>query len=791
MQSFIIRDTQIGYKFQKAKYDRKHLIVIFSGFRKKGTFDFGGSALSKLTANILWIDDCFDGKYTYYMKHRRGEDLAQKIDEFIESKLEELGLSKQQCTLSGFSKGGSAALYYAARFGYRNVVITVPQFFIGRYITSAWNECITSMTPSGSPEQLLELDNILIRELQNSDKEKNIYLFTSPADYQYESEILPNLPLLRRFDNFNLITSETPLITRHNQVTKYNVPGIIAILSLLSEDMPPIIGEIDNGVGNPKQIESQIPNTSLGDMHASVESSFMRNGRLFLTGYALYENHVSDTWGSQKNWLVFNGKNLNLSSPLGQISDENVNGKYYSEPFVNHSHASFATIGHKGINVTGLPDGKYELSLSVEVDGNRETSSLILGATADLTSYHDGRVYRLRKTDRQFSLSVVSFKNLPESDCFFEPVQNEVVDGKFFIKGYLVPPGVDIEDWKSVRYFVEFNESSRDERIYRPAACDHKVDIAERTGNFFNDQSKAFYATKGYKGIELSSLPKGKYEVRVVGFAATSIFASPKLDIVVDVQRNHQTKIDIIGACVSRDVFNSKITPNWRNNFSIGGQAFQSSLISLMARPSYIADQEILDLGEHDRQVVIQDFSKEYVASFVKHPPRVILVDFFTDSRFGVIGYDDTWITDNDWKIGKARCYEHFDQASKISMWTDESAYLELFTRASERFRDLIVGQAPETKVLVNSARCVTHHRADGVTKAFSKKFVDKQNEYWNKLEAVFVSIVPSEIVKIDFKDILGDSKHLWGPGPVHYESEFYQLLYQELLVRTNEKETS
>ncbi|MGV2954007.1 accessory Sec system protein Asp2 [Glutamicibacter sp. AGC46] len=786
MENLIVDDIQIGYKFQEAKYDRKHLIVIFSGFRKKGTFDFEGKALSKLTANILWIDDCFDGKYSYYMRHRRGEDLAHKINKFIESKLDELGLNKHQCTLSGFSKGGSAALYYAARFGYRNIVITVPQFFIGRYITSAWNECITSMTPTGSPEELLELDNILIRELEYSNKEKNIYLFTSPADYQYESEIVPNLSLMRKFDNFNLITSETPLITRHNQVTKYNVPGIIAILSLLAEDIQPIIGEIGNGAGRPEQIEARTPNISLGEMHASVESSFIRNGRLFLTGYALFENHVSDTWGSQKNWLVFNGKNHKISSPLGQISDENVNGKYYSEPFINHSHASFATVGHKGINVTGLPDGKYELSLAVEVDGVRESSARDLGATADLTSYHDGRVYRLRKNDKEFSLSVVSFKNLSNSDCYFDPIQNEILESKLFLKGYLVPPGIDIEDWKSVRYFVEFSEISRGERIYRPAACDHKLDIAERTGNFFNDQSKAFYATKGYKGIELSSLPQGEYEVRVVGLAATSIFASPKLDIVVDVQKEHSTTIDIIGACVSRDVFNSKITPNWRRNFSITGQAFQSSLISLMARPTHIADQKILDLGEHDRRVVRQDFAKDYVAAFAKQPPEIILVDFFTDSRFGVIGYDGTWVTDNDWKIGKAQFYQQIDQTSKVSMWTDESAYLDLFSQACERFRDLLAGQAPETKVLVNSTRCVTHHRANGVTKAFSKKFVDQQNDYWNKLEAVFVSIVPCEIVKMDFKDILGDSKHLWGPGPVHYESEFYQLLYRELLVRTN-----
>src|SRR5690606_22881657 len=99
-------------------------------------------------------------------------------------------------------------------------------------------------------------------------------------------------------------------------------------------------------------------------------------------------------------------------------------------------------------------------------------------------------------------------------------------------------------------------------------------------------------------------------------------------------------------------------------------------------------------------------------------------VDFFTDSRFGVIGEEDEWVTDNDWKIGKSDFYSRLEGKRKLSMWNNEQEYIKEFRRACERFRDLVAEHAPNSRILVNSARCVTHHRQQGATKSFSKKFV-------------------------------------------------------------------
>lgn len=49
----------LRYRFQRGQSDRLNLLVIFSGFRKKGTLDFGGDAISPIRTNILWIYDEF------------------------------------------------------------------------------------------------------------------------------------------------------------------------------------------------------------------------------------------------------------------------------------------------------------------------------------------------------------------------------------------------------------------------------------------------------------------------------------------------------------------------------------------------------------------------------------------------------------------------------------------------------------------------------------------------------------------------------------------------------------
>jgi len=143
--------------------------------------------------------------------------------------LDRYGLDKTQCTLAGFSKGGSAALWYGLKYGFKNIVSTVPQFHIGSYARRNWPEVFTHMTGEGSEASARQLDTLLPRQLsRDTALDKNIYLLTSEADVQYESEVKPYISDFRKYHNFNLFMAQSLLIREHNQVTSYHVPLLLS-----------------------------------------------------------------------------------------------------------------------------------------------------------------------------------------------------------------------------------------------------------------------------------------------------------------------------------------------------------------------------------------------------------------------------------------------------------------------------------------------------------------------------------------------------------------------------------
>lgn len=136
-----INGIDIIHRMKDRKYDNQHLIVVFSGFGANGffTYDFE-NALSECPANIIWIKDDFNSCCSYYCSLDNDLSISDSIFNFIELKLNELSLEREQCTLIGFSKGGFASLYFGVKYGFKNIISTVPQFNIGTYVkkTGLW-----------------------------------------------------------------------------------------------------------------------------------------------------------------------------------------------------------------------------------------------------------------------------------------------------------------------------------------------------------------------------------------------------------------------------------------------------------------------------------------------------------------------------------------------------------------------------------------------------------------------------------------------------------------------------
>lgn len=779
IQNTLINGTEIRFSRQPAKSDRKHLLVVFSGFRPHGTYDFGGRVFNDLNTEIIWIDDTFNDHYSYYMLAYGGQDIAPAINLFIENIAKELSISKDDCTLAGFSKGGSAALYYLARFGYKNAIVSVPQFNISQYVKKNWPGEVEAMFGSKNSELECKYETVIESVIKDDhEANKNIYLITSPADSQFYTEISPNLHLLEKYENFNRITSKTPLIQKHDEVTRYNIPSIIALISLLTDGIAPKFGNVINGSEQkaaPTDLEQG--SNSIGKGEGEIERIYVDGNLLFLEGFGFFRGAEATSYGHLKTTLILENESNSIKIPLGQDKNSLINTRNYKNRFIDYSYAKFATMKYAGINLDALPDGRYRASLKLsDRNGRVEILNAISAKNFNKLSICDNYSIKLISEKSEMMLVKDSFRTENTHPYFFEMEKFSTLGSTLYIQGYFIPRGFDISSWSSIAYYIRFTETSSNKSRIFPLAVANRDNANTKSGDYLNNQNKAYFATKKYQGCNLSLLDNGDYDVEVVALFDGKLISHklPERLSIGLAQDHHKAKVAVIGSCVTRDLFNSKINPGWKKNFSLVDSFYQMSLISLMSNSVSTSLMAFDDLSNHDRDATLEDFKKDFLNRIAVSKPNYIVVDLFADSRFDVIKFESGYITDNSWKIGNSRAYSDLSGFDRISPNISESEYFDLFAISVDKFKSFIRDNLPDATIILNSCRASNYWRSlEGFGK-FRSDVIHRQNARWRRLEEIFISAL-DPIVITSSDRIFSDPEHPWGKGPVHYESIFYK----------------
>jgi hypothetical protein len=250
----------VEYRFAHAKNGNRHLVVVFANFSAPNDYGWSNGVFDNVRANILWIRDRFDGMNSYYLCKEMDFSLEQSVAGLIFNVMKALSLTPDDVTLWGGSKGGSAALYFGLRYGFRNIVSIVPQFLVGTYVQRVHPKVAAFMLGEGVPEENVRAVDAILPDLVRSgaNHTANIYLLSSPQDEQYQEQVEPFLGLFQAYDNFNFIYSESPFITDHTQVTRRNVPALMGIVNLLADGIPPRLGFVRNGYEEPDRDRSAI-----------------------------------------------------------------------------------------------------------------------------------------------------------------------------------------------------------------------------------------------------------------------------------------------------------------------------------------------------------------------------------------------------------------------------------------------------------------------------------------------------------------------------------------------------
>ncbi|ATW51242.1 hypothetical protein [Streptomyces peucetius] len=250
----------VEYRFAHAKGGNRHLVVVFANFAATDDYGWSNGVLDPVRANILWIRDRFHGSNSYYLCKEMDFGLEQSVAAVITKVMKALDLTPDDVTMWGGSKGGSAALFFGLRYGFRNIVSLVPQFLIGTYVSKRNPRVARFMLGEGVPEENVRIVDAIIPDLVRSgvSRTTNVYLLSSPQDEQYPEQVEPFVGLFQGYDNFNFIYSESPFITGHTQVTRRNVPFLMGLVNMLADGLPPRLGLVRNGYEEPDRDTSAI-----------------------------------------------------------------------------------------------------------------------------------------------------------------------------------------------------------------------------------------------------------------------------------------------------------------------------------------------------------------------------------------------------------------------------------------------------------------------------------------------------------------------------------------------------
>ena len=791
---YAYKGKKVFYKFRPSMDDRKHLIVIFSGFRSFGSYDFGGNTTSMLKSNILWIEDRFDNSFAYYMCLQGESWVEDAVHSLISGVQSELFLTNDETSVAGFSKGGSAALYYGLKYGYKNVLATVPQLRIGTYVKNNWPKVLAAMVKHNTEAGTAALDDILPALIRKSKFKRrvNIYLFSSMEDKDHKVQVGPYLRLLNKYRYFNYVLTSSPMVKEHDKVTRYNVPMILSLFGMFGENVSPRIGSVGNGLDSMRDgiLESSpvSSNRSTDVMH-NIDRVSIIGDRLLLDGFAFVRGYAASKYGVVHTSFIMRNADCEYKVQLGTVASRDLSYNHYEDKYTDYSHAGFTTFDRRGINLEGISNGRYAISVAVSHGDIKSEVEAKTSRSQNIWAASNESLFNFSSTVDNASLVKRPVLGRGSSDAHVTLDKSWMNGSILHLEGYFIVPGVSATSYATTGFYLILVDPKTDEaRFTLNLAVGNRARSGELIADVWTDYSKAYYATPKYSGIDLTGVTPGNYDCWITARFDGSIFSSRiPLSVKVGIQYPDMVSgvlpsVGVIGSCVSRDNFNSRIVSDWKKFFEFHGSQYQMSLVSLLSPPVEIDDETFSDADAHTASTTLRDFRKSYLNELKISQPDILVIDFFADARFGCVEIADSLVTNNEWKLHKTDFYRGENLGSAHSMALDSDDYLSLFVESALKFEAFRKAFLPDTVVVLNSARATSSRIDKGQRVLMSPSVNAALNDRWTSLDEAFLRHVEVASVISMPIPLQGDSNHPWGAGPVHYEKRFYDHFRKTIL---------
>lgn len=171
------------------------LIIVFSAYNNEKPLYNYIRTLKTVKACRIYIKDDFasNKKGSYYLGEKGKHNVEKTVIELIRYQIKKKGLSTDpKLIFVGSSKGGYAALNFAAEFDNSYAIVGAPQYLLGRHLNEEFfYPMLEDIIGERTVEKIEDLDNhIRHKYLQSPIKQnQSIYLQYSDKEYTFEKHI--------------------------------------------------------------------------------------------------------------------------------------------------------------------------------------------------------------------------------------------------------------------------------------------------------------------------------------------------------------------------------------------------------------------------------------------------------------------------------------------------------------------------------------------------------------------------------------------------------------------------
>ncbi|MEE8727854.1 MAG: hypothetical protein SOI28_03290 [Rahnella inusitata] len=528
-----INNIDIDYVFRPSKQDRQHLLVVFSAVSTD--YNFMGTTSEGCRSNILWIKDHFYGESTYYLCHNKNYNIEPVVIELINRTLESLFLTKEQCTLMGFSKGGTAAIFYGLKYDFKNIIASCPQIKIGSYTARDWPKVATHMMGQNySQSDIYELDAIIPSLLSEDNKEnRNIYILSSPDDAQFNVEIEPFLHIFKKYDNFNFIFTESKLAWQHNKLTRYNLPIILSIVYAHGEGIFPKLGMVTNGaakIDEELKIKHLSNESDVTSAFSEVKKISISKSNIFPEGNSILRWHECNQANEHLHTLIFEGVSDSYSFPMLTKINKDLSYDYYDKFFCDYSAGQFSSLTKNGVDVSTLNNGTYVIKVQSQKKNCKHYLSAAKSNNINISDVHLNKIYTVYSKNDKTYLSIADVENI-EPSSLFEIKKSWFKGTLIHYEGVYAIKGISQKEWPDADYFL-VAKSANKTFTFR-LGRGHRDYINGVFEKHHGEYQKSYFATIQHQGINLDSIPDDSYDLTIVLNKSGALFESIRFDTIV------------------------------------------------------------------------------------------------------------------------------------------------------------------------------------------------------------------------------------------------------------------